>query len=105
LPQKDGRFRDDPPQKGKRDQTIGALMGAEEPTDPDMVDIGFHLFYAGFFKRFIESRYGLKAVIGTHPIPEKYYRIHTALGTWSDPVRNEILKPTLTDEKTRLAYN
>jgi predicted metal-binding protein len=61
--------------------------------------------YVGFFKQFIESRYGLKTVIGTHPIPEKYYRIHTALGTWSDPVWNEILKPTLTDEKTRLAYN
>jgi hypothetical protein len=46
LPEKDGRFRDDPSQKGKRDQTIGALMGAEEPTNPDMVDIGFHLFHA-----------------------------------------------------------
>jgi predicted metal-binding protein len=61
--------------------------------------------YISFFKEFIESRYGLKTVIGTHPIPEKYYRMHSDLGTWSDPVWNEILKPTLTDEKTRLAYN
>jgi predicted metal-binding protein len=61
--------------------------------------------HISFFKEFIESRYGLKTVIGTHPIPEKYYRIHSDLGTWADPVWNEILKPTLTDEKTRLAYN
>jgi hypothetical protein len=61
--------------------------------------------YIDFFKEFIESRYGLRAVIGTHPIPEKYYRIHTALGTWSDPAWNEILQPTIVGEKTRLAYD
>src|SRR4030042_2941206 len=53
------------------------------------------------FKEFIESRYQLKVVIGTHPIPEKYYLMHSALGTWSDPVWNDILKPTVTADKTR----
>ena len=61
--------------------------------------------YIGSFKEFIESRYQLKVVIGTHPIPEKYYLMHSSLGTWSDPGWNDILKPTVTDEPTRLAYN
>jgi predicted metal-binding protein len=61
--------------------------------------------YIGTFKEFIESRYGLRTVIGTHPIPEKYYSVHSALGTWSDPSWAEILKPTVADQKTRLAYD
>ncbi|MBN2566164.1 MAG: CGGC domain-containing protein, partial [Candidatus Eisenbacteria bacterium] len=34
------------------------------------------------FRRFLEVRHGVKVVIGTHPIPEKYLKRHTALGTW-----------------------
>jgi len=36
----------------------------------------------GHFKNFIETKYGLEVVIGTHPIPEKYFLTHTALKTW-----------------------
>jgi len=61
--------------------------------------------YLTFFKEFITARYGIKIVIGTHPIPQKYYNMHNLLGTWSDPEWKEILQPTLTDEKTRLAYD
>jgi len=61
--------------------------------------------YLTFFKEFITARYGMKVVIGTHPIPQKYYNIHNLLGTWRDPEWKEILQPTITDEKTRLAYN
>jgi predicted metal-binding protein len=61
--------------------------------------------YVGYFRQFIESRYGMKVVFGTHPIPEKYYRIHAALGTWSDPAWQDILKPTLADETIRLSYD
>jgi predicted metal-binding protein len=32
-----------------------------------------------FFKEFIESRYGIPVVVGTHPIPEHYVTAHARL--------------------------
>ena len=61
--------------------------------------------YINYFKSFIEKKYGLKVVVGTHPIPEKYLAIHNALKTWDTPEWQELIKPTMSDEKTRLAYN
>ncbi|MHB8871533.1 MAG: CGGC domain-containing protein [Candidatus Doudnabacteria bacterium] len=61
--------------------------------------------YIDHFKNFIESKYGLKVVVGTHPIPEKYYLTHTELNTWNTPEWNELTKPTLKEKKTRLAYD
>ena len=58
-----------------------------------------------YFHDFIKTRYGLEVVYGTHPIPQKYLDIHTQLETWSDPEWEEIIQPTLVDEKTRLAYD
>jgi len=58
-----------------------------------------------YFKNFIEENYGLKVVLGTHPIPQKYYNVHTKLGTWNSPKWKEIIRPVLTDEKTRLSYD
>ncbi|HEX9973545.1 MAG TPA: CGGC domain-containing protein, partial [bacterium] len=57
------------------------------------------------FKNFIEEKYGLKVVYGTHPIPQKYYITHTNLKTWDSPKWQEIIQPTLSNEKTRLAYD
>ncbi len=57
------------------------------------------------FKDFIEEKYGLKVVYGTHPIPQKYLITHTNLKTWDSPKWQEIIQPTLADEKTRLAYD
>jgi len=57
------------------------------------------------FKNFIEEKYGLKVVYGTHPIPQKYYITHTNLKTWESPKWQEIIQPTLADENTRLAYD
>jgi predicted metal-binding protein len=57
------------------------------------------------FKNFIEVKYGLKVIMGTHPIPQRYYNMHTKLGTWRSSKWNEFIQPTLTDEKTRLAYD
>jgi predicted metal-binding protein len=57
------------------------------------------------FKSFIKEKFGLDVVVGTHPIPQKYYVTHTALETWNTPAWEEHIKPTLTDEKTRLAYD
>ena len=58
-----------------------------------------------YFPKFIQERFGIPVVIGTHPIPEKYLEMHTALGTWTSPQWQEIIAPTLTDESTRLSYN
>jgi predicted metal-binding protein len=61
--------------------------------------------YIDHFKRFIPEKFGLKVVLGTHPIPEKYLITHTALHTWDEPQWEEWLKPSMADEDTRLAYN
>ena len=61
--------------------------------------------YINYFKNFIETKYDLKVVVGTHPIPEKYLAIHNALKTWNTLEWEELIKPTMSDEKTRIAYN
>jgi len=61
--------------------------------------------YIDHFKKFIETKYGLEVVVGTHPIPEKYLITHTELKTWDTPEWQELIKPNLSDEQTRLAYN
>jgi predicted metal-binding protein len=61
--------------------------------------------YIDIFKSFLEARYGVKVIVGTHPIPEKYLQMHTQLGTWEDPAWSPILEPTMADETTRKAYN
>ncbi len=57
------------------------------------------------FKNFIQEKYGVKVVVGTHPIPQKYFDTHEKLGTWKSAKWQEHIAPTLADEKTRLAYN
>jgi len=61
--------------------------------------------YIKHFKNFIEEKYGVTVVIGTHPIPQKYYLTHTALGTWDSEEWKDFIQPTLVDEQTRLAYD
>jgi len=61
--------------------------------------------YIETFKNFLEKRYGVKVVVGTHPIPKKYLDLHTSLGTWVDAKWEPLLSPTLADEATREAYN
>jgi len=61
--------------------------------------------YIDHFKRLIEDKYGLKVIVGTHPIPEKYLIKHTNLGTWDSPEWKELIKPTMADEAIRLSYN
>jgi predicted metal-binding protein len=58
-----------------------------------------------YFKKFIETKFGLKVIVGTHPIPEKYLITHTELNTWNTPEWQELIKPTMSDTKTRLTYN
>ena len=61
--------------------------------------------YIEHFRDFIETKYELDVVVGTHPIPEKYHTTHQALGTWDAPGWEEIVDPTLADEATRIAYD
>jgi hypothetical protein len=57
------------------------------------------------FKAFLEERYGVKGVVGTHPIPRKYLDLHTKLGTWNSPAWQALLVPTMADEITRATYD
>jgi predicted metal-binding protein len=61
--------------------------------------------YIEHFQRFIPEKYGIPVVIGTHPIPEKYYQTHTACGTWESAVWPPLVEPTLADAATRLTYD
>ncbi|MFC2151040.1 CGGC domain-containing protein [Bacteroidota bacterium] len=61
--------------------------------------------YIDHFRKFIQEKYGLHVVVGTHPIPEKYYQTHTKLKTWNTNEWNELIEPTLADEKIRFIYN
>ena len=57
------------------------------------------------FKAFLEKRYPIKVVVGTHPIPKNYLDMHTYLGTWDDPVWKPLIEPTMADEATRESYD
>jgi predicted metal-binding protein len=61
--------------------------------------------YLEYFREFINTKFEMKVVIGTHPIPQKYYETHKILGTWDTPGWQELIKPTLADEAIRLAYD
>jgi hypothetical protein len=61
--------------------------------------------YINYFKRYIETKFNLKAAVGTHPVPEKYFLVRTLLKTWESQEWKELIKPTLKDQQTRLAYD
>lgn len=61
--------------------------------------------YIEYFRDFIRERYDIKVIIGTHPIPQKYYDMHKKLGTWDSKKWEKLIKPTLSNEEVRLAYN
>ncbi|MFH1154767.1 MAG: CGGC domain-containing protein [Pseudomonadota bacterium] len=57
------------------------------------------------FKAFLEKRYGITVVVGTHPIPQKYLTMHSHLGTWKNDSWKPLIMPTMGDEVTRLSYD
>jgi len=61
--------------------------------------------YIDTFKSFLEKRYGVTVVVGTHPIPQKYLDMHNALGTWQDPAWQPLIAPTLADAEVRASYD
>jgi predicted metal-binding protein len=61
--------------------------------------------YIETFKAFLEKRYAVKVVVGTHPIPKKYLEMHTHLKTWDDPAWKPLIDPTMSDKTIRESYN
>lgn len=61
--------------------------------------------YIDTFIPFLKERYKVSVVAGTHPIPTKYFDLHTALDTWSDPKWGSLLEYVMSDEPTRAAYD
>jgi predicted metal-binding protein len=61
--------------------------------------------YLDHFRRFIPEKYGIEVVVGTHPIPQKYWVTHERLGTWSGPEWPELIAATRENERIRLAYD
>ena len=59
----------------------------------------------GYFKKFIETRYQMEVVIGTHPIPEKYHITYSKLGTWKSEAWKERIEPTLCNSELRKLYD
>jgi predicted metal-binding protein len=57
------------------------------------------------FVKMIPLKFGLEVVVGTHPIPQKYYLLHRKLKTWAAPRWKKLLAPTLADEAVRIAYD
>jgi len=55
-----------------------------------------------YFKRYIEERYGIPVVIGTHPIPQKYYLVHKELPSWEGM---KDLRALLATEEIRKDYD
>jgi len=61
--------------------------------------------YIETFKAFLESRYGVKVIPGTHPLPKKYIDLHAKLNIWEAPEWQPLLAPTMADETTRAEYD
>ena len=57
------------------------------------------------FQKFIEEKYGMEVVLGTHPIPQNYYETHQNLGTWKSPAWGKKIRWALTDETMRKSYD
>ncbi len=57
------------------------------------------------FKKYIETRYRISVVIGTHPIPEKYQLVHDELGTWKSEHWQEMLSSLKDPLEIRKAYD
>jgi predicted metal-binding protein len=61
--------------------------------------------YIEDFQKFIEAKYHMEVVLGTHPIPQNYYETHRALGTWESPEWQQRLQLTLANEQIRKEYD
>lgn len=51
------------------------------------------------FKQFIETRYGLPVVVGTHPIPLKYLKVHEKLPFWKAMKMDELAGELMNEDR------
>lgn len=56
------------------------------------------------FVAFLEKRYPVKVVVGTHPIPPSYLEMHTHLDTFTQKGFVKYLPAIMSDEKIRGKY-
>jgi len=61
--------------------------------------------YIEYFKDYVETKFALDVVLGTHPIPQNYFQTHRELGTWNTPEWQDMIQATSADEETRRAYD
>jgi predicted metal-binding protein len=61
--------------------------------------------YMEHFEKFINEKYGMKVIFGTHPIPQKYLNTHQNMNTWNTDFLKRSIQNTLCDSKTSLAYD
>jgi predicted metal-binding protein len=62
--------------------------------------------YIRQFKEFIEKRYGLPVVVGTHPIPLKYLEVHKKLPFWKNTNMEELASDLMKEDKAAMeSYN
>ena len=58
------------------------------------------------FKEFIESYYKIPVVLGTHPIPLKYFNAHRNLSFWTSAFREKVIDHLLSEDiKVMESYN
>jgi len=55
--------------------------------------------YIKQFKEFIETHYKIPVVVGTHPVPLKYYKTHKKLSFWEAAKMDEICGVLLAEDK------
>ncbi len=62
--------------------------------------------YIRQFKEFIEKRYMLPVVIGTHPIPLSYFERQSTLSFWQESGMNDIAMPLMMERRDIMeSYN
>jgi predicted metal-binding protein len=62
--------------------------------------------YINQFKEFVETQYKIPVVIGTHPIPLKYFNTNNKLSSWKSMKMDKMCETLLTEDKMIMeSYN
>ena len=61
--------------------------------------------YIEHFRAYIQTKYAMEVIIGTHPIPQKYFETHSKLGTWDNSYWQKLITPVVTSEELRRSYD
>ncbi len=61
--------------------------------------------YLEKFQKFVEERTGLPVIIGTHPMPSNYIKMHTKVGDWSNTHKKMLEEFHLLDKEESIIYD